>query len=126
MRAKRIDRIAGTARQKPARSSKVWGKRQLIAANERDEDLRCHKSDSPRRFKVVWKSEAIDDALAVAAAALAITTTSDGADGPAAVLKTSRISRLALFLKTAPPTFRLATIPSLEVPAAPGAATIVR
>ena len=55
-----------------------------------------------------------------------MTTTSDGVAGPFSVLKTSRINRLALFLTTAPPSLRLATIPSRDAGPALGAATMVR
>ena len=126
MGPKRFDRVGRTSRLEPAGPAQKWGQEQLVAPDEHNEELRCHYFDSPIRFNVDSKSLATSAAATFAAPDFAITTRSAGQDGWFPVLKASLIRRFALFLTTAPPTFRLATMPRrLSGPEA-GDARIVR
>ena len=126
MDSQRFDGIDRTRRLEPTGATQKWGQKELVAPDKRDQQLRCHCFDSPIRLNIDSKSLATSIAAAFAAPAFARMTRSMGDDGRFCVRKASRISRLALFLTTAPPTFRLATIPSrLSEPGA-GDAMMVR
>ena len=53
VRSDRLRGVYGATRLEAAPPAENWGQRQLVSADEREEDLRCHEFDSPRRLRVV-------------------------------------------------------------------------
>ena len=132
MPSNRFGRILGTRRQEPARSTRKWTQQKLIHPNEAHGSPlhqaklgpRRHDFDaSKHRLRTTRKSRRRLDGEASRSVAFGMTTRSTEGKGAESVRKVSRMSRLARFLTTAPPSFLEATIPS-RVHGAPSGATM--